>query len=73
MSVEGARQRVQASLRDLKSRWEQSHALWSDATADEFGERYVEQLEQAIRNALPAMEKMAEVLERVRRDCGDSM
>ena len=73
MSVEGSRQRALASLRDLKSRWAQAQELWTDATAAEFGDRYVEQLEQAIRSALPAMEKMAQVLERVRRECGDPM
>jgi uncharacterized protein YukE len=71
MSVEGARQRAQASLRDLKAKWEQAGASWRDATAEAFGERYVERLEQAIRTALPAMEKMTEVLSRVQRDCGD--
>lgn len=71
MSVEGARQRAQASLRDLKLKWEHASVTWRDATAAEFGERYVEQLEQAIRTALPAMEKMIEVLARIERDCGD--
>lgn len=71
MSVQGARQRVQASLRDLKAQWERSRELWRDSTADEFGERYVEQLEQAMRSALPAMEKMVEVLEHLARDCRD--
>ena len=71
MSVEGGRQRVQAALRDLKSVWQQASESWRDATAEEFGRRYVENLEQAIRAALPAMEKMVDVLERVTRDCGD--
>jgi len=71
VSVEGSRQRALASLRDLKSRWAQAQELWTDATAAEFGDRYVEQLEQAIRSALPAMEKMAETLHRMQRDCRD--
>lgn len=73
MSVEGARQRLQASLRDLKAQWEVARASWQDATSQAFEDRYVEELEQAVRTAMPAMEKMAEALARVRRDCGDPM
>jgi uncharacterized protein YukE len=73
MSVEGARQRLQASLRDMKSQWEIARSTWQDATAEAFGDRYIEELEQAIRTAMPAMEKMAEALSRVRRECGDPM
>ncbi|MBM4006595.1 MAG: WXG100 family type VII secretion target [Planctomycetes bacterium] len=73
VSVEGARQRLQASLRDLKSQWEVARSAWQDATAETFGDRYIEELEQAVRTAMPAMEKMAETLVRVRRECGDPM
>jgi uncharacterized protein YukE len=73
MSVEGARQRVQASLRDLKAQWDIARSSWQDATAEAFGDRYIEELEQAVRTAMPAMEKMAETLIRVRRECGDLM
>jgi uncharacterized protein YukE len=73
MSVEGARQRLQASLRDLKAQWEVARGSWQDATSQAFGERFIEELEQAVRTAMPAMEKMAESLARVRRDCGDPM
>ncbi len=73
MSVEGARQRLQASLRDLKAQWEVAQASWQDATAEAFGDRYIEELEQAVRTAMPAMEKMAETLVRVRRECGEPL
>ena len=71
MSMEGSTQRLQASLRELKLQWERSRLVWQDAAAVEFGERYVDALEQAIRAAMPAMEKMAESVARVRRECGD--
>jgi len=73
MSVEGARQRLQASLRDLKAHWEVAQAAWQDATSQAFQDRYIDELEQAVRTAMPAMEKMAESLARVRRECGDPM
>lgn len=71
MSVDGARQRAQASLRDLKVKWAHARESWRDATAAEFGARYVEALEHAIRVAIPAMEKMSALLDRAERECGD--
>ncbi|MFM8680675.1 MAG: hypothetical protein ACKOGH_13870 [Alphaproteobacteria bacterium] len=69
--VEGARLRTQGALRDLLQKWAEAGEAWDDATAGAFGTRYVEQLDEAVRAALPAMEKMAELLHRVQRDCED--
>ena len=71
MSMDGARTRAQGALKELKVKWADASASWNDATARAFERRYIEQLEQAVRAALPAMEKMAEVLARVRSECGD--
>ena len=71
MSMDGARTRAQGALKELKVKWTEASASWNDVTAKAFERRYIEQLEQAVRAALPAMEKMAEVLARVRSECGD--
>lgn len=69
--VEGARMRTQGSLRDLLQKWNEVRETWDDATARAFGTTYIETLEQAVRTALPAMEKMAELLHRMQRECED--
>ena len=69
--VEGARLRTQGSLRDLMQKWAEARETWDDATARAFGIAYIENLEQAVRAALPAMEKMAELLHRMQRECED--
>ncbi len=71
MSVEGARTRIQGSMKDLRVKWSETESVWRDATAATFSARYIEQLEDAVRSALPAMERMAEILARVRSECGD--
>jgi hypothetical protein len=71
MSVEGARMRLQGSMKELMSKWSETEALWRDASARGFHKRYIEALELAVKSALPAMEKMAETLHRVRSECGD--
>lgn len=69
--VEGARMRTQGSLRDLLQKWNEARETWDDAAAQAFGTTYLETLEQAVRSALPAMEKMAELLHRMQRECED--
>lgn len=69
--VEGARVRTQGALRDFMQKWAMAREAWDDATAAAFAERYVEQLDQAVRAAMPAMEKMAEQLHRMQKDCDD--
>lgn len=69
--VEGARLRTQGALRDFLQKWSLESELWDDATAAAFRERYVEQLDQAVRTALPALEKMAEQLRRMQKECED--
>ncbi|MFM1830648.1 MAG: hypothetical protein RLZZ558_988 [Planctomycetota bacterium] len=71
MSVEGARMRLQAAMKELRLKWSQTEPQWRDATARAFAERYIESLEDALRSALPAMEAMAETLARVRQECGE--
>ncbi|MEY4842204.1 MAG: hypothetical protein RJA12_928 [Planctomycetota bacterium] len=71
MSVEGARTRIHGSMKDLRVKWSEAESVWRDATAAKFSARYIEQLEDAVRSALPAMERMAEILARVRSECGD--
>ena len=71
MSVEGARMRLQGSMKELMAKWSEVEPLWRDATARGFQKRYLEALEAAVKSALPAMEKMAETLHRVRSECGE--
>jgi hypothetical protein len=69
--MEGARTRAQGAMKELLVKWHEASEVWSDSTSKAFEKRYIEQLEQAVRAALPAMEKMSETLVRVQRECGD--
>ena len=71
MSVEGARMRMLGAMKDLHMKWGEAESLWRDATAEAFRRRYIESLEDAVRSAMPALEKMADSLARMRADCGD--
>lgn len=69
--VDGARVRTHGALRDFRQQWDLARQSWDDAASRAFAERYLEPLEEAIRVALPAMEKMAETLHRMQHDCRD--
>jgi hypothetical protein len=62
---------LQQAARALRDRWLITEATWSDAVRRRFEERYLVPLEPAVDAALIGMQKLAEVLEQVRRDCSD--
>ncbi len=72
MSLASARAKIGTAHRQLLVDWERTKESWDDPASHAFGRNHVEPLEHAVRSAIGAIEHMAEVLERVRRECGDS-
>jgi hypothetical protein len=63
--------RLKHAIRTLQERWLATEATWNDDVRRRFEERHVQPLDPAITAALIGMQKMAEVLDQVRRDCSD--
>jgi hypothetical protein len=63
--------RLKQSLRALKDQWLLTEETWSDLVRRRFEERYLSPLDPAVDAAASGMQKIAEVLEQVRRDCSD--
>ena len=55
----------------LRDQWLITEATWSDSVRQRFEERYLAPLEPAVDSAINGMQKIAEVLDQVRRDCSD--
>ena len=55
----------------LLSRWLATEVTWNDSVRQRFEERYISPMEPAAEAAINGMRKLAEVLEKVRRDCSD--
>jgi hypothetical protein len=51
--------------------WDQAKQSWDDPASRSLEKHHLEPLESTVRAALGALDLMNEVLERVRRDCGD--
>jgi hypothetical protein len=68
--VEGAA-RLKAAMKSLQEHWLATEATWSDSVRQRFEERYILPMDPAAEAAINGMRKLAEVLEKVRRDCSD--
>jgi hypothetical protein len=63
--------RLKQALRALKDQWLITEPTWNDAVRTRFEERYLGPLDPAVDAAIIGMQKIAEVLDQVRRDCSD--
>jgi hypothetical protein len=63
--------RLKQSIRALRDQWLITEATWSDSVRTRFEERYLGPLDPAVDAAVIGMQKLADVLDQVRRDCSD--
>ena len=63
--------RLKQTLRALKDQWLVTEATWGDSVRRRFEDRYLGPLDPAVDAAVNGMQKIAEVLDQVRRDCSD--
>jgi hypothetical protein len=63
--------RLNRTVRALKDQWLVVEATWGDSVRRRFEERYLAPLEPAVDSAINGLQKIAEVLDHVRRDCSD--
>jgi hypothetical protein len=63
--------RLKQTVRALKDQWLVTEETWGDSVRRRFEERYLAPLEPAVDSAINGMQKIAEVLDQVRRDCSD--
>lgn len=70
MGVDFSRTRLQQTLKELMLRWEKANVDWDDQVSREFKETYLDHLDSKVKTTMDAMEKMSELLRRLKRDCG---
>jgi hypothetical protein len=69
MSMSGSKSRLAGATKELSFKWEQTKTHWRDARSLEFERRYLEELFAAVDKTITAMEKLDELLKKVRSDC----
>lgn len=61
--------RLTYSLKNLRVAWDDVTATWKDQVAHDFEAHYIAPLEDRVQSTARAMDKLAEVLERAKREC----
>ena len=69
MSLSGTKNRLVAITKDLSKRWEDTRNHWRDAKSQEFEQRYLSELFANVDRTITVMDKLNELLMKVRKDC----
>ncbi len=69
MSLASSRGRLTGIARDLSLKWDDTKNYWRDAKAEEFERRFLRELNAEVNQALFAMDKLDELLRKIRTDC----
>ncbi len=63
--------RLKSAVRTLRDEWNLTEPTWNDVARQRFEQRYLFPIEPAVDAALIGMQKLADVLDRIRQDCSD--
>lgn len=63
--------RLKQTIRILNDHWMLTEATWNDSVRRRFEERHLAPLSTAVESATTGLQKLADVLDQVRRDCSD--
>jgi hypothetical protein len=69
MSLMESKGALSKAAKELFGRWNDVKDVWSDAQSHEFEKVYISQIEQDVRGALGAMDRMSQVLQKIENDC----
>ena len=69
MNLNANKSRLAAATRELVLQWEQAKNYWRDQRSEEFEKKYLQELFAYSDKAVLTIEKLDEVLKKVRSDC----
>ena len=69
MNLAGNKSRLVGVAKELALRWEDTKVYWRDARSDEFERRYLQELFIQMDKTVSVIEKLDELLAKVRKDC----
>lgn len=69
MSTGSSRGRLAGAAKELALRWQDTKNYWRDEKSDEFERRYLQELFIGVDKAMTVIEKLDELLNKVRSDC----
>ena len=69
MGMVESRGRIGKAIKDLHNRWTETRADWDDVSTNAFESKYIVPLELDSRQAISAMDGMAQLIMQIKRDC----
>jgi hypothetical protein len=69
MGLQESRGKITRSMQDLRSLWASTQVHWNDSNSQAFEGKYLKPLEMDVRVAAAAMDEMAVLLVKIRREC----
>ena len=69
MGVYESRGQLAKLMKELGDKWADTKMDWDDVVSERFEKRFMDPLEQDLRNATGAMDQMGILLSQIRRDC----
>jgi hypothetical protein len=69
MSLGSARGRLTGITRDLSLKWDDTKNYWRDGKSQEFERRFMRELFAEVNQSLLALEKLDELLRKIRSNC----
>jgi hypothetical protein len=69
MNLSGSKNRLTALTKELSNRWLDTKNYWRDAKSLEFEQRYMTELFAQVDRTINVMDKLNELLNKVRKDC----
>ena len=69
MNLSGTKNRLVSLTRELAVQWSETKNHWWDAKTREFDRRYIAELLVNVDKAVTAIERLDEILNKVRKDC----
>lgn len=69
MNLGAGKSRVSAASKELALKWNETKHYWRDAKSQEFERRYMLELLAQVDRSMTVMDKLEELLAKVRKDC----
>ncbi len=69
MSLNANKSRLTALTKNLSLRWTETQNYWHDVKSEEFDQRFMQELFPSVNKAAAAVEKLEEILNKIRKDC----
>jgi hypothetical protein len=69
MNLGGSKGRLNGASKELSRKWDQTKNYWRDAKSREFEHRYLEELFAGVDKSTAIIDKLDELLKKVRSDC----